>query len=348
MSISKKYNGRVPACGCFCGGCPVYVRDKKACPGASLTDRCNNCKSYHLCCQEKDITHCFQCKTYPCAKFKSFRKRWLKYGQDFFDNQQFLKEHGIEAFLQYWNEKSNNNTVTVTKPPKEKKRTSKYYIDLTAFSLSRFKERIEHDYLIPSQRLLKEKIDLHFAILESNGINNLGDLHLALKTKKTISAFANKTGLPEEYLTKVYREINGYLPKPVKLDAFPGIDPDVIRKLNEIGVKNTLHLFDRVLSEEDREELSAQLAISDQDILDLTKLTDVARLRWVGPGFARLLVESSYDTVEEISKANYKELFHDLKNTNEKKKLYKGKLSQNDDLKMFIKIANDLPREIQY
>ena len=30
----KIYNGRVPACGVFCGGCPTYTRQKNPCLGA--------------------------------------------------------------------------------------------------------------------------------------------------------------------------------------------------------------------------------------------------------------------------------------------------------------------------
>ena len=82
--IVKTYYGRVPACGVFCGGCPTYTRDKNPCLGAELNkDRCEKCKTFHLCCIDKGITHCYQCEIFPCAKFKSFTKRWLKYGQDF-------------------------------------------------------------------------------------------------------------------------------------------------------------------------------------------------------------------------------------------------------------------------
>lgn len=100
----KFYQGRVPACGCFCGGCPTYTREKKPCPGAAFTNRCEGCKTFHQCCQEKGITHCYQCNQFPCKRFKDFRKRWLKYGQDFLENQQKLQESGEEGFLQYWNQ----------------------------------------------------------------------------------------------------------------------------------------------------------------------------------------------------------------------------------------------------
>ncbi len=105
MSTFKLYSGMVPSCGVFCGGCPNFLREKRTCPGASIKQRCQQCTSYHLCCVGKGITHCFQCSDYPCKRFKAFRKRWLKYGQDFLENQDLLRELGTDGFLEYWNEK---------------------------------------------------------------------------------------------------------------------------------------------------------------------------------------------------------------------------------------------------
>lgn len=100
----KPYYGRVPACGVFCGGCPLYVREKNPCPGAEInTARCEKCKSFHLCCEERGIAHCYECKTFPCYRFKRFSKNWEKYGQDFIENQKLLKELGKENFLNYFN-----------------------------------------------------------------------------------------------------------------------------------------------------------------------------------------------------------------------------------------------------
>jgi len=106
MDHIKTYLGRVPACGCFCGGCPNYLREKKPCPGAAYTDRCEGCKSYHLCCQDKGIEHCWRCGEFPCRRFRGFRDRWLKYGQDFLENQQLIKEQGVGAFLRFWNDQA--------------------------------------------------------------------------------------------------------------------------------------------------------------------------------------------------------------------------------------------------
>jgi len=101
------YNGRVPACGVFCGGCPTYTREKKPCPGAEKNAaRCASCTTFHLCCKEKGITHCYECSEFPCKRFKTFSKRWLKYGQDFIENQKLLKEVGADNFLQHYNAKA--------------------------------------------------------------------------------------------------------------------------------------------------------------------------------------------------------------------------------------------------
>lgn len=42
----KSYNGRIPACGVFCGGCPIYTREKSPCKGAEQNgSRCEKCKA---------------------------------------------------------------------------------------------------------------------------------------------------------------------------------------------------------------------------------------------------------------------------------------------------------------
>ena len=104
MNNMRKYSGRIPACGVFCGGCPVYMRAKKPCPGAELNEqRCERCKTFHLCCRAKEISHCYQCSDFPCKKFRDFTKRWLKYGQDFIENQKLLKNVGTDGFIEYYN-----------------------------------------------------------------------------------------------------------------------------------------------------------------------------------------------------------------------------------------------------
>ncbi|WP_082206528.1 DUF3795 domain-containing protein [Dysgonomonas sp. BGC7] len=112
----KPYYGRIPACGVFCGGCPTYTRDKNPCPGAEINfARCDRCKTFHLCCKEKEISHCYECMLFPCSKFKSFAKRWIRYGQDSIENQKLLKELGSKEFLLYYNSKYKNEFIPLSK-----------------------------------------------------------------------------------------------------------------------------------------------------------------------------------------------------------------------------------------
>jgi len=106
MSELKYYKGRIPACGVYCGGCPNFQRERRPCPGAEINfSRCDKCKTFHLCCKERGITHCYECGEFPCKKFKSFAKNWQKYGQNFIDNQKTLKEKGAEEFFKSFHDK---------------------------------------------------------------------------------------------------------------------------------------------------------------------------------------------------------------------------------------------------
>jgi hypothetical protein len=111
--VLKEYNGTVPPCGVFCGGCPTYLKEKKSCPGAGISQRCESrsCR-YFFCCTEKGVAFCHQCDRYPCRRFKVFARNWKKYGQDFLENQEMLKELGAAGFLQYWNSKANKAKTT--------------------------------------------------------------------------------------------------------------------------------------------------------------------------------------------------------------------------------------------
>ncbi len=223
-----------------------------------------------------------------------------------------------------------------------------YSPDLGAFSLAKLKEQLRTARLLPSQQILCEHLDERFACLEQNGIENLAQLQKALKNKAAVAAFAKTTGLPVEYLTVLRREVNGYQPKPVDLKEFPGVNLDVVRKLQEIGVANTEQLFPYVLTPASRAELVRRHQLEEQALLELTKLTDVARLKWVGPKFARLLLEAGYDTVEKIAASSGEDLYRALVRANETSRVYQGKFGL-DDMKLWVTtVVQETPRVIQY
>ena len=89
----KSYEGQIPPCGIFCGTCPKYVREAKPCRGADKD--CRQCKGIYECCVvQKGHRYCYECRSFPCYRFKQFAKRWEEYGQDLLENQRILKTSG--------------------------------------------------------------------------------------------------------------------------------------------------------------------------------------------------------------------------------------------------------------
>lgn len=224
--------------------------------------------------------------------------------------------------------------------------TDDYYINLEKYPLKRFKKELKESELIPSRRILKEQIEERFKILENNGVSNLQDLSNELKNPKKAKEFATKSGLPLDYILILRREANSYQPKPVNLDKFPGIKKETIDKLNSMGIKNTLHLFRRVKTKSERDNLAAATDIKDEEILELTKLTDLSRVKWIGPIFARIFLDSGTDTVEKLSKAEANSLYKKLIEIN-KERYTKGKFIETD-VQLCVNVAKNVPVAIEY
>jgi hypothetical protein len=227
-----------------------------------------------------------------------------------------------------------------------------YHLDLEGFSLQRFRHILETSELLPSRQVLKEKISERFAILESMGIRNLKELIDALRTKKKIERFSQESGLPQDYLEILKRQTKIYTPNPISLKDIPGIAPEHIERLAARGLKQTKQLFDRAKSKKDRTELAKVADVPGDVLLELVKLSDLARAGWVGPIFARLIYEALIDeagagTLEELSKQSPEELFERLQAVNDEQKLTKGSFSVKD-IASCIEIAKELPKVIEY
>ena len=149
------------------------------------------------------------------------------------------------------------------------------------------------------------------------------------------------------FLIILAREIRSMQPKPVKLDDFPNIPKTTVKKLESLGIKDTKKLFEFVKTEKSRKELSGKTGISLKEILELTKLTDVSRITRVGANFARVLVDSSCDTVKKVVKADYKKLYEEINKINDAKKYYKGKIGY-ENLKRDLLAAKLVPDAIKY
>ena len=204
-----------------------------------------------------------------------------------------------------------------------------YLIDLKNISINDFKKRLRNQYMIKSQLILKEDIDQHFKKIQKMNIKNLDELQKHLKTKDKINSFSKETSLPINYLSVLRREINSYGMQKRKIKDFSVIDGKIKKKLEAQGIKTTEDLYSLLLTKKARKNFADKLFISEDEVLFLAKLCEVCRLRYVTPEFGVIMINSSYDSIEKIRKANPSKLYDGLVKTNTKNKIFKGKIDSN-------------------
>ncbi len=222
-----------------------------------------------------------------------------------------------------------------------------YYIDLKSISVDDYLKILKSRDLLPSRMLLKNNIDKNFKLIKNQGVQNINGLLCLLKSQKKLQDFAIKSGLAENYLTILIREIKSYRKSPNKIKDFPGITNDTVQKLEKSGIKNTLHLFEKILTSRSRRELAKEAGIDENMILKLSKLTDLSRIRWVNHTFAYVLLQASYDSVEKVANADYHKLYEDVKQLNKERKLYKAHIGLHD-MKLCVEAAQDVSLDIEY
>ncbi len=84
-----------------------------------------------------------------------------------------------------------------------------YSPDLSVLAIQDYRDMLKHKDLLPGRRLLLEGLDGHFASIADRGIADVAALQRALSTPKKRAAFAATTGIPDEYLVLLRREIGG-------------------------------------------------------------------------------------------------------------------------------------------
>lgn len=222
-----------------------------------------------------------------------------------------------------------------------------YYIDLEKITIDDYRTKLESAYLPPSRMILKDRLDERFGYFKGIGIKNVKGLIQTLKKKDKFAELSKVDCLSGDYLTILLRELNSTLPKPNKIADFTGISKDTVGRLEKVDIKNTEKLYNKVVTKSDRQKLADSTGINDRDILELTKLTDLSRIKWVGVTFARMLYELGIDTVEKASKSDPTDLHAKINQLNKEKSIFKGQIGLND-IKIFVNAAKEIPLEIEY
>ena len=222
-----------------------------------------------------------------------------------------------------------------------------YYIDLEKITIDDYRVKLESAYLPPSRLILRDKLDERFGYFKSIGIKNVKGLILLLKKKDKFAELLKIECLSADYLTILLRELNSTLPKPNKISDFIEIAKGTISNLEKIGISNTEKLYDKVVKESDRQKLADSTGINYQDILELTKLADLSRIKWVGVTYAQMLYDLGVDTVEKVSKSDPINLHARINQMIKEKNIFKGAIGLND-VKILIESASELPLDIEY
>lgn len=222
-----------------------------------------------------------------------------------------------------------------------------YYIDLEKITLNDYQVKLGSAYLPPSRMMLKDRLDERFGYFKSIEIKNVKGLILLLKKKEKFAELSEVDCLSADYLTILLRELNSILPKPNKIADFTSISKGTVSKLEEFGIKNTENLYQKVLTKLDRQKLSDLTGLCNAEILELTKLADLSRIKWVGVTFAQMLYTLGIDTVEKASNSNPVNLHARINQLNKEKLIFKGHIGLND-IKIFVNAAKEIHLDIEY
>ncbi len=215
-----------------------------------------------------------------------------------------------------------------------------YDIDENAIDLDALQQRLENTDLIPSQEPLRDKLDEKLTAIGKARIKSMGDLRNALKTDKSLALLAKESGVDVTYLQLLKRTVNGFLPKPRPLKTFDWIGRDTINKLREQGIKNTRQLF--IAASEDTGAFAKRTGISQVDAAALFAVSDLCRIQWVSPPFARALVAAGATNPAAVARADPKALSKSVEKANQDATFFKVKVGLRD-IKRLVAAARYVP-----
>jgi len=189
-----------------------------------------------------------------------------------------------------------------------------YNLDLSNLFLEYYKELLKSQNLLPGRRMLWQNIDRNFEIIGKQGITNIAQLKKQLATPKKITDFAAVTGISEEYLSILKREIGSLEQKPVPIASFPDLDVMMISDLHSRGIKTSKDYLESGLS----------------GTGELFCLCDLVRINGVGAVAAKAFYEAGYRSVAEVASADAAAMLQRVSEVNETKHYYKAKLGEKD------------------
>jgi hypothetical protein len=134
---------------------------------------------------------------------------------------------------------------------------------------------------------------------------------------------------------------------PLKLKEFQGVNSADLMKLENAGIRNVKEMIKAGQTPARRKELSAKTGVSAATILELVKLSDLARIQGVKGIRARLYYDSGVDTMEKMAKWNPIELREMLTGFIVKTR-FNGIAPFPKEAKFTVEMARRMPRIVEY
>lgn len=215
-----------------------------------------------------------------------------------------------------------------------------YHIDECSIDLDALQDRLQSTDLIPSQEPLLDGLSEKFTSIKQAGVTSLADMRSALKTEKSLTLLSESTRVDASYLRLLKRTINGFMPKPRPLREMTWLGVDAVKRLKKLGIKNTQHIFETACG--GVAELASDTGMSQEDAQELLSISDLCRIQWVSPNFARALVAAGAADAAAVSAADPESFVEAIKKANRNAKFYKGEVGLRD-VKRLVAAARYVP-----
>ncbi|MGD8544785.1 MAG: DUF4332 domain-containing protein [Candidatus Bathyarchaeota archaeon] len=154
--------------------------------------------------------------------------------------------------------------------------------------------------------------------------------------------------IPDESLFNTTRELIGILyMETYRLKDFRRVRTKIVEKLALKGIKAAKQMLDAGKSKNEREKLAEETGIQVEHILELVKLSNLARIPGVKQVRARLYYDAGLDTLEKIAELDPEEMREMLKQFIEKNN-FDGSPPLPKEAVMTVTLARHLPKLVEY
>lgn len=189
-----------------------------------------------------------------------------------------------------------------------------YSIELSKVPLGEYREVLRRQNLLPARRILLDEIDRNFSALSAQKIDTLAQLKQRLSSPQKLSALAEATGISQEYLVILKREMGSLEQKPIPIGSIPGIDPALLSALESGGVRTTKDCWERGAQPSD----------------ELFCLCDLVRINGVGAAAARAFYAAGFRSVRDVAEAEAGGMLARVTAANARGQYYQAKLGEKD------------------